>query len=30
MKQLILGISSKEFAPLKDLIVKGAEKGFDD
>lgn len=30
MRQLILGISSKDYAPLKDLILKGAEKGFDD
>lgn len=30
IKQFILGISSKDYAPLKDLIFKGVEKGIED
>lgn len=30
IKQFILGISSKDYAPLKELIFKGVEKGIED
>ena len=30
IKQFILGISNKDYAPLRDLIYKGVEKGIEE